>query len=269
MLSAAITAMFSDYESASNVTSKCPGSRCTWEPYTTLALCYSVEDVTSTLVEHKQELVGPAVFSPAALDQFRPPPNGRNRWYNTFWTEAVYYSNHDVPWSYNLSHIADAFVVAFDPCKNPDLNTGNSTGQWHNVSVWTAYRGTIGLCLQTLNSSFKGATTNTTVIQTRQAVDLRWDKDADNYCTSIDGDPARYCVDDKAMHSLGATIENVFSGSASLFNGGSNEFTTDWIFTLAQDILGPSPNLCNEGPRFGINGFSRRLNNIATSMTNS
>lgn len=269
--SAAITGMYNDYESASNVTSKCPGSRCTWEPYTTLALCYSVEDVTSTLVVHKQGQVDRTVFSPAALDQYRAPPKETSDdwgWFDTFWTAAVYFGNIDVPWSYNLSHVADAFIVVFDPCKNPDLDNGNSTAHWNNTSVWTAYRGTFSLCLQTLNSSFAGSSMNTTIIQTKQAVDLHWD-DVEGYCTSIDGDPVRYCMDGYAVHSLGATIESVFSGSASLLNGGSNEYTTDWIFVLAQDILGPSPNLCNKGPHVGLNGFSRRLNNLATSLTNT
>lgn len=63
-------------QSNSNATGHCPTNECSWEEFTILAVCTSVEDVSSTIVlDHQDEEI--PVFTVQALkDINRHPPEG-------------------------------------------------------------------------------------------------------------------------------------------------------------------------------------------------
>jgi hypothetical protein len=72
------------------------------------------------------------------------------------------------------------------------------------------------------------------------------------------------------MGQWSESIRGTLKGAASMYDGVDNYYTGQWVPGIVADILGPKPETCNPnlGPGYGFEGFARRINNIATSMTN-
>ena len=77
-----------------------------------------------------------------------------------------------------------------------------------------------------------------------------------------------YYMSNLAMQATGARLRTVFNGTASLKYGGDNYYTSSSMLTVVGDIYGPDPIDCSLEPGLGIQGFERRLSDVAISLTN-
>jgi hypothetical protein len=70
---------------------------------------------------------------------------------------------------------------------------------------------------------------------------------------------------------LGGRLPKKFNTSAGLqFEGGHPYYIYgDQTAAFVSEIIGPEPEKCNKGPGLGIDAFKRRVNNVATGMTNA
>lgn len=60
-------------------------------------------------------------------------------------------------------------------------------------------------------------------------------------------------------------------GCSDVEEGADTYYTGQWVPNLVADIMGPTPTPCdpNLGPGYGLEGFTRRINNIAVAIGNA
>jgi len=270
VMAAAINAgIYDRFESLNDVTGSCPTSACTWPIYDTLAICASTpEDITSTIIDlGGQNGPNGLRFSVPALVNSPLTGSANLEDIITFWMESLYLGGDQLPISnisyQNLPVIAEIFVLFASPC-----NT--SYDDVNNKSAWTAFRATLNLCVQKLNSSYVDGSIHTTVLETY--FDTKWQQQSQEHeplflCTEQNGGPDRYCIG--SLDILGAQIASAFNGSASLIPGGDNLYSALATEALATDILGSDPTQCDGSSNVGITGFGKRMNTIALALTNA
>jgi hypothetical protein len=259
-MSAAIaSAMTDSYRSLSNVTGSCDTNHCEWEPYTTLAICSTVEDVSSLITKVEPVELGDPRLHLSQGDFVKP---------TTFWSQSVgdfsglTGTNNDLRWY----SIAEIYLIYSSPCENTSI--------FHNVSQnWRAYKATFSLCLQTLNSSYINSILRTEIL--REEKEIAWE---DRYsqenvyahplCGNLDREDEDYCTDMLYLQSANKQLTSTFTTTAVL--DVDNAYSTAWGPTLVADVLGSNPQNCtlNE-TTLGFNGFTRRIKNVAISMSNA
>ncbi|KAF2712999.1 hypothetical protein K504DRAFT_370562 [Pleomassaria siparia CBS 279.74] len=265
-------AMLDSYRSLSNVTGNCPNDRCTWEPYTSLGICYTTEDITSTITDYKGNLTvsqrQPVIEASVFGDK-----NTNTSPYWTFGSTALYFTDgaeltqESIPTpnntDSNFPDIADIYVLYYDPCHD-------GTTDYRESKNWRAFKATTRLCLQTLQSSFN-ASMNTTMLSSRS--DLTWVLSAsadtldEQYCVEEKGEI--FCIDRPTLRVLGGQMSINFNTTGSLIPGGDDYYGARWSPNLVQDILGAPATKCNNATAgLGYEGFSNRIRNIAVAMTN-
>ena len=263
-LAAAINAgLFDNSKTLDDVTGSCPTDQCTWDPYFTMAICTSqLEDVTSTIIDRGGD------NSPETNYRFSVPALGNDPRVSsaaegiTFWMRSLYFggsSNTSNETALTLPDIEEIVVLFASPCAIAKFNTSLQAS-------WTAFRGTLSLCLQKLNSTYIDGFMNTTVLYTYR--DINWQQtEQDVYCGQLNNTSERYCI--YSLENIAAEIATFFTGNASLKPGGDNYYSSLPIEVLATDILGTDPTICNNKSDIGLHGFTRRLNTTALALTNA
>jgi hypothetical protein len=149
-------------KSLSDVTGQCSAETCTWDDYTTLAVCASTEDVSSQGQIHNDS-EGVPRFSITGTSW--EPPSQAFSVPDTFWMNALY-QNMSALKEGKLPPISEVFVAYYPQC-NDENQPRWGYDQWkkqiNDASNWKAFKGTLTLCLQTLSSTYN-KTMNTTVI---------------------------------------------------------------------------------------------------------
>jgi len=193
---------------------------------------------------------------------------------DTFWMAAPY---REVPtYSNGMSpSIADIYVAYYPPCNATKQNI-TSEDREKNVfqaSSWKVHKATLTLCLQNLNSTYN-TTMETVVLDTVK--DLEWQADSDvsqsgNICLAEPYKTDQFCVSKHDLYQWGNSLAKTMEGAAAIAGGGDNYYTGQWMPEVIQDILGPTPTLCDPDldSRYGSAGFEKRINNLAISMSNA
>lgn len=278
MLSAIRSGMLDSYRSLSNVSGTCSTSQCTWGNHTTLAVCSSVEDISSTTLTFNG-----SVSIQELKDRNRTLKDivGRNA--ATFWTDSLFFpsanpartntSRETKPNSKGMPSLAEVYVVYWPSCNGTTALKSERT----DPKSWRALKGTLNLCMLTLDANTTNGVMNTTVLDRQIDVFEPVSGYKDNavnisyYCTPTGQEP-RSCIDGSWWSSYARQLAQTFSGSAYFEPGGDNYVYSQSAMTLAQDVLGVDPVSCGNmslTDHEGFKGFDMRLNNVATSMTNA
>ncbi|KAF2727672.1 hypothetical protein EJ04DRAFT_581854 [Polyplosphaeria fusca] len=265
MISALQSGMIEDFKSPSNVTGLCEGDFCTWDEYTTIAMCTSFEEITTSLYHFDNDTSNLA-FSVRPLDYgFSVENSGFGL--ISFWMTSTHENLTPVDSLEGFLNISDVYLLYYPPCDDQ----GNSRfEEWStdlkDLKNWQAYKATFNVCLQTLNSTYNSSM-QTKIIETRK--DFEWHTNSTgNFCTSP-ADDETYCIGTKDVEQFQLQFKSMFNGSGSFWPGGDNYYSGRWVPIVALDVMGPDPTKCDTSPSIGMTGFQRRVDNIAMSITNT
>jgi hypothetical protein len=271
MFRAVLSGVLDDKKTLSDVVGNCSAEACQWNEYTTLAVCASVEDVSS------QGQVRNERFSISGTS-WVPPSQGLSGQPDTFWMAAPF---QDVTKLTNgkMLPISDIFMAYYPQCNDQNQTRGDLKpwrSQLSEASNWKAFKGTLNLCLQTLSSSYNN-TMNTTITETHKG--LTWKlTDPKNtvsqigaVCLSEPFQNKDYCVGERDLMQWASSIQRTWEGAAAMQEDWDNYYTGQFVPNIVADVIGPNPVMCdpNLGPGYGLEGFTRRINNIAVAMTNA
>jgi hypothetical protein len=268
----------------SHVLGSCPSSKCTFEPYNSLAFCSTTKDISSTIIisdcKEKprcnfttEELEGEFNFLPGVTNiAVFANKTMADRPYPDTLANRTTFSLHGTP--FDLSMV-DIFVFyswmgIVSPPEVPPLK----------ISVFKA---SIGLCLATMETSIENGTTSTTVRDVYR--NLNWTgglyENENGYVvsltpfwTQLDGSGTNYTVDYPSLDAAAFYLTNkVLRGNASVGEGsiGQTDFGTEEVVSsLSIAIFGPSLNT-TEPPDtdVALQGFSDLMASFATGMTNA
>lgn len=164
MFRAIYSGVLDEKKHVSDIIGECQAEACTWKQYTTLAVCASVDETSSSSTFNNKTNSVPGfhisgtTWEPPALHLSDP---------DTFWMTAPFKDPTEVR-NGDLPSISDIFVAYYPPCNDQSLPRGDYRAwkeQLTNVSNWKAYRGSLNLCLQTLYSTYN-TSMETTIIDT-------------------------------------------------------------------------------------------------------
>lgn len=249
----------------SDVTGNCTSERCDWEPYWTLAVCPTVEDVTSRITSINPGRVEGVPMTAHTLKA------GEFLSFSLV-SDNLYFQdvNHTNARTSNMTierrgGISDTLLTWYDPC-NPDYSDNHN-----NTQYWRAHRATLNMCFQRLNSSFHNSTMHTEVLESK--IDIAWRAVATNGSPDICGDSpdGTHCVREDYIKSWAFNLysDGALNGTASTFPGGDNYYKPNEIRKFVIDVLGFDPTICQNDESLGFAGFEKRMQNIATSMSNT
>lgn len=241
----------------------CPSGECTFDQYTTLALCHSTEDVTSQLRDGSLKTEGPTGFGGNA----------------SFWASTIFSSMRgDIGGSgpvLNISEdslehgnskmndLAHIYLTYQDPCleRKTDVHTSLDPNKSHT------YKATFRMCLQTRSTNFN-VSTSTRVDKTH--IDLPWENSQNAWSVRLDNDSEGYRISDRSIYTIGSQFAKSFNVSGTFSGGPVNYlYGIDSGSSLATDIIGPNPGLCPNATGYGFEGFTRRMEHIAAKITDA
>ena len=278
------TAMLANSPDLSDVRAFCPTGQCSWDPYTTLGVCTSTEDISAQLIYQKDNDTSPFKRNIVTLPGVTVSP------YPTFWTTTVFgFGNGTIgqggqlaernafdlknPDS-NLDDLAQIYLAYQDPC----LRKGEADHE-NKLESWRAFKGKVRLCLQTLKTDFN-TSTNTTVIQSR--TDLTWNGTENfifldwnkgplaSWKTRLSNNQEEFSMGMVASLFIGGQIAKTFNMSGIFVPEGDNYVYGNLLVPdFVTDIYGPEPLVCLNSTEIGFKGFTRRLGNIAIGLTNA
>ena len=246
----------------SSVAANCPTGDCMWQDYFSMGTCSSVDDVTSSIIEHCTSSSDDGdpidcTYSIPALVQ-TPPFIGTN-----------------------LSKGATLFIGASNPVDRSPYPSPNTLVEFYviylkNLSIHTAFepnhtnqlvalKGTLDLCLYKYTTTVTNGTTHT--IQVDQLMDLDWqtanlESDRPIVSTTTQGSTDNFSFDHNGLQHFNAYLSLViFTGEATEdVRHDNSSYTSDTAQTLATALRGVPPD---------IEGLKGQLENLAISMTNA
>jgi hypothetical protein len=135
---------------------------------------------------------------------------------------------------------------------------------------WLAIKGSVQLCILTLDTHVVNGRTNTTVLASQPI--------SGEGCVQVSGQS--FCVssaqDFSSFLDFMGTIAQSFDNRAVINQGGDNYFMGSYAQYLVVDIFGtqiydlPSEgDIITPGPIPGLRGFAKRLDTLTASITNS
>lgn len=255
--------------SISDVVGTCQADACTWDDYATIGICASVEDISS-----RAELIPQINDTRSARTRIAgvswSPPVVTRTSRETFWMAAPSETSRNYARNETVTLISEIYVGYLSPCDRGGQPWSNITwGGYRKASDWTILKGTLNVCVQTLKSSFNNSM-RTEIVESRS--DLRWDN-SNEVCISEPYKGDKFCVGSRDIMQWSYLLKKSVKGAAELNPGpgGSNVFKGQWTPLIVNEIVGPMPLKCNSTlfPSLGIQGFTRRINSIATSMSNT
>jgi hypothetical protein len=151
MFSAILSGIAADEKSISDIKGNCSAEACTWADYTTLAICASVEEVTGVVRNDTNNMARFNILG----SEWNPPTQNMPYVPDSFWKASPYQSWPGIA-NGQLPPVADLYVAYYPACDrhNKQRTEADWKFQINDASEWKAYKGTLDLCLQTLNSTY-------------------------------------------------------------------------------------------------------------------
>ncbi|CAO2648636.1 Nn.00g079030.m01.CDS01 [Neocucurbitaria sp. VM-36] len=273
--------MLQEHVYASEVTGTCPAERCIWPPYTTLAVCTVVSDVSTLLRQNGAD-------SRNGTDRERPQlgnivlqgvtPNALNAnstfrsatfayWSESFGEEEAMSERQTPPNSNDtIPDIAQVYTWYLDPCLQATVDPYENEGE---VANWRAFKVSFKLCLQTFETS-SATTTESNLLSTEY--DLAWSKGSglgldDGLFASPKGSSESFGMEEYVLEAIGGQIASTFNVS---YDYNLPESYGSQAAEIAR-VMVPRYNYTNgqcTDTGFGLDGFRRRVDNVAMSLTN-
>lgn len=168
--------------------------------------------------------------------------------------------------------IAKTHLFYAPPCE--DNSTTSETAHHHQLvwvepSRWRAHRATWKLCLQTIEASFDNSSLTAKIVD--YETDLEWHDTSGHpqKCATSKLDGRQYCFSARSHLRMHQVLAEVFNVSARLDIGAYRYVYTQWSPVLIRDVLGDNVYACsNNNSQLGFNGFTRKINNVAISLSN-
>lgn len=270
-----------------------------FDPFTSMGVCASVEDVSSTIITDCQEGKGQSGDTVSDdkcnatvqglrdnkpydfLSTHMPDQNG-----DTLWVRASKYKTQD----YRSYQDSDKTLLEFYVIYLPDLSVIDVEDTEAIIPYGDgnlqALKGTLSLCAYTFNSSIEFGVTTTSVL--KQDTDLKWGNgvvdmngtEPNGLVAPLPDSPDTLFMDPETMTGINALLEgSTFDGTAQMkkqqeYNSTANTVTNFGVnrySTLASKAI--AIHLYNKETMTkvtdGVKGLSELLDNVAISMTNS
>jgi hypothetical protein len=278
MYKAILSGLLETNRNISDVRGHCSAEACKWNDYTTLAVCGSVEEVAGE-VRNVSGSRGGAIPRFSISGASWKPPMQRLTVQDTFWMAAPFREPANVT-DGRLPPVSEIFVAYYPPCNSHNKTRAvEDPDQWatgvNDAANWKAYKGTLSLCLQTLSSTYNN-TMQTRVVNTQNELKFRPHNPMKDrgvpLCLSESNQGDEFCVGDGDLEQWTSALARSLEGAASIERSGSdNYYTGQWVPSMVGDILGPTPADCNPNldEVYGLQGFTQRIDNIATAMSNA
>jgi hypothetical protein len=254
-----------------------------------LGLCYNTEDISSQIIEqvNQTQVEWPDEYTlPGILVK-------QGQVFLTAWLTTVFGNGNGTigyigqeanitnpelqltnPDS-NVDDLAHVYLMYQDPCL--------MKGQFdHSKASWRALKGTLRLCLQTLETT-RNTSTETTVMESFS--NLTWSQSINNtgnvptsnafreyglWTTSLASTAEDFTIDVHTTELIAGQIATSFNFSASFVPGGDNYlYGSMFASNFVSEVLGPTPLVCPNSTEYGIAGFDKRIANVATGITNA
>jgi hypothetical protein len=282
MMSAIMSDMNSNYMSPSNVSGICQTEMCTWEPYYSLGVCTSTEDISSETMAYQPNKYPPPKPQVSVLGPNGPIPvpnlpaqgDMMSFWVQSF-NRSVDPEMQSGGGSLNNIPLIDTYAVYYPtPCDN-------SASVYYvgadEPSNWRAHHGIFSLCVQQLNSTFRNSTINTTILDTKMNVQWRANvsiQKVDSICARVNNASIDYCIARDSAKVIVSMLQTMLNASAFLQPDSDDSYSklkstySQYSPIFVSDIMGSSPNECVKDPSYGYNGFQNRMRNIAIPMSN-
>lgn len=240
----------------SQVSGFCPTANCTWEPYDSLALCSTVEDITSAIILDCHDTSPLDNSSSASSESCN---------ISTAALKAAGSPDVEMPSVLELAYIAvsniDGYVISngstiwfdvfvFYAFFGQDFNAKLQTGK-----TLFALKSRLSPCLQSLQTVMNNGATHTTV---------RDSQDRPNLQAGFYGPNGNYSGFETFFQWVGIKIFNLTalvtpSALASDWGGTPNPF--------AEALFGPNADTFD--PTISEQGFRDRMGNFTTSISNA
>lgn len=255
--------------SPSDVNGICQTGNCTYNAYTSLGVCSSVEDVTPRLVKScpPQEDGTRSGCNYTVLDlRDHPTLQGADFSFSgigdALWVGSSLVS-HD-GYRYPKNHTLIEFYVVYT--SDPSLLGSDPKANY--TAGLVALKGTLDLCLYSYYSTVTSGVTKTTQLDV--STNLKWQSGRMNITRketpilkTIDADGKSYYITDDAILAFNNYLSSViFQGSVEASSSSDESISQKAKSDSMQAIY----NGITDGG--GIQGLSRLLENLATSMTN-
>ena len=281
---AIITGLMRDGVQPSEVQGNSSTGNVTFGIFNSMAVCASVENVTSSIVSDcttKDHASGisddECTYSVPELQAHPPAKNAKTSNATLYLGASGIYEEDQ--FQDDPSEPINSTLIEFYVIYLPDLSAteeGDFTGEL------VALKGTLALCAQTFNSSVQFGITKTTVVNEHR--DLTWTHGQGGYNAAVPDSTDNLHMEPDALLELSLWLNiDVFSGTAQIAGppgqstdpeSGSSDieesaapiFTSTGVQQLAAHLYGSeygytAPN--------GMQVLTDLLNNVATSMTNA
>jgi hypothetical protein len=270
-------ALVTEYINPANVTGHCATDFCTWEPYTTLSICVTTEDISESL-EPGSTINNNATSVPRPLghDHAVSVEPGTTLYAYTQSVGDLY--DHwpppvdDIPIS--LPDFPNLYLVFYDPCKE-NVQGEQQPFDAQEITRWTAIRAAFRPCVQIYNTTYDSSWQSTTMASPES---LQWHLTKSlSFCTQVSSSNDELCISSSLLYSISESLRTTygFSGKREVVEGWQGSFTVQedlgsnspaWSSTLLQDIRSNLSNT-DECNKEAFERFDHRMQNIAASAS--
>lgn len=270
-------ALVTEYINPANVTGHCATDFCTWEPYTTLSICVTAEDISDSL-ESGNTVKDNERLPPIPLGHDHPSSVEPGTTLYTYTQSAGdLYDHWPLPvddTSTSLPEFPNLYLVFYDPCKQ-DVQGGQRSFDAQEITRWTALRAAFRPCVQIYNTTYESAWRTTTKASPES---LQWHITKSlSFCTRVPSFDDEMCISSDLLHAIGESLRATygFSGKREIIDEKGRPFAIQedlgnnppaWSSTLLQDIRSNLSNT-DECNKEAFNGFDHRVRNIAASVS--
>ena len=273
MRSAVTNGLLSTDITLSDVRGFCSTGNCTFEDYSSLAVCSSIDDVTPSIVEHCRE--GRYVTNPGctySVPQLQQSPTWRQDNFTTddgsptLWIGASQASPSGFP--SGPMTLVDFYVLYFPDISVFSLNfTGNLTASL------VALKGSLDLCVKTYRTTITNGETSTYLVDSQTNLD--WHNinqtlgtNSFTAVSATDANGIEFWMDQNTRDTF-----NSYLAAATFFGDitASQDPNTPNIDTVdgSSDAASAIGSTLYSGNLKGIEGLQSLLVNVETSMSNA
>ncbi|KAH3917227.1 hypothetical protein HBI56_120650 [Parastagonospora nodorum] len=276
MYKAILSGLLDHDKSISDIQGSCTAEACKWQDYTTLAICASVEEVKGEIRIDNSTRWGSIPYLKISGTSWNPPMqlSVGGSVPDSFWMAAPFKDSANIT-DGHLPPVSDIYTAYFPACNAEKKQP--TPAEWserlREAANWKALKGSLNLCLQTLSSEYNN-TMKTRIIDTKN--DLQWaaqdPRDEDTtICLSEPYNGDSFCVGAKDLWRWSSALDRTLEGAAMIAEDYDNYYSGQWVPNIVGDILGPTPATCdpNLESNYGVEGFKRRIDNIAIAMSNA
>lgn len=277
----------------SQVNVLCPTYNCTWNAYTTLGFCSSVEDFSSNLSVECTDRASNCTFviRNSSLSNNSTNTDSWHHKYDDRYEIEGRYINFKLFMDPSLGVAEDRTLIGdmyllFQRNLSKARHTGDRTPDLGLL------KGSLNLCLKNYSSTSLNGTVQTEAYPLPDAPVWKIEDPTDNLTNfagpilpagvinnddktirtfvqgTQDKDGTNFTTSQNTIELLSLYLQQYLNWNASigLLEGGDNYWYSEEAFSLAKDVYGDNLTVYND--TYALEGFKSRMNNLAISMTN-